>query len=125
MYEYDAFNKESYLEDMDDDDIFDAEWCQAEEDSQFEEDFLFPEEETADPKNLEKMQKMKEDYQARKLKLRKLQRMVDERRAIEQEIKLEKMKLWDGALKEKKLDKRKVGDNWDIARKIFSQTTSL
>ena len=55
---------------------------------------MFPEDEPVDHENMERMQKMKDAHQARKLKLQELQRLGhDEKRATEQEIKLKKQEL--------------------------------
>ena len=120
----DIFSNQDYdniPDDVADDDAFDAAYFQAEEEGHFEERFLFTEQEPIDPEHLERVQKFKAEHEASKAKLRELQRLVDEKKITDEHIKLEKQKLWDAACKQKKEDiARKVGESWDIARRIFS-----
>ena len=92
-------NYDNYPKDMEDDDVFDAAYHQAEEEGHFEESFLFPEEESADPEHFERVQNFKAEHEARKLKLQELQRLFDEKKMTEEHIKLEKQEIWDAACK--------------------------
>ncbi|XP_063948845.1 uncharacterized protein LOC135152482 [Daucus carota subsp. sativus] len=108
-------------EDVNDDDAFDAAYYEAEEEGRFDESYLFTEDESVDPEHLKRVRKFKADHEASKAKLQELQNLVDEKRIIDNLIKVEKQKLWDAKCKEKREDiSRKIGESWDIARQIFS-----
>ena len=64
-----VFNSDSYDDypnDMDDDDIFNATYRQAEEEGKFDESYLFQEEELVDLEHEENVQKFKAENEARK-----------------------------------------------------------
>ena len=120
----DVFNSDNYddfPQDMDDDDVFDATYRQAEEEGKFEESYLFQDEEPVDPEHEENVRKFKAENEARKRKLRDYQKLLEDKLITEEQIKKEKQKIYDAACKQKNLDiKRKVGKSWDIAKRIFN-----
>ena len=120
-----VFNSDSYddyPQDMDDDDIFDATYRQAEEEEgKFDEGYLFQDEEPVDLEHEENVRKFKAENEARKRKLRDFQKLLEDKLITEEQIKIEKQKIYDAAIKQKNLDiRRKEGKSWDIARRIFN-----
>ncbi|KAL1818287.1 hypothetical protein ACET3Z_013156 [Daucus carota] len=113
-------NYDDYPKDMDDDDVFDATYRQAEEEGKFDESYLF-QEEPVDPEHEENVRKFKAENEARKRKLRDYQKLLEDKLITEEQIKIEKQKIYDAAIKQKNLEiKRKEGKGWDIARRIFN-----
>ncbi|KAL1826543.1 hypothetical protein ACET3Z_004955 [Daucus carota] len=113
-------NYDDYPKDMDDDDVFDATYRQAEEEGKFEESYLF-QEEPVDPEHEENVRKFKAENEARKRKLRDYQKLLEDKLITEEQIKIEKQKIYDAAIKQKNLEiKRKEGKGWDIGRRIFN-----
>ena len=96
---------------MDDDDVFDATYCQGQEDGAFDEAYLFQtEEEAVDLEHEELVRKFKEENEARKRKLCDFQKLLEDKLITEEQIKVEKQKIWDAACRQKNLDiKRKLG----------------
>uniref|UniRef100_A0A162A0B6 Uncharacterized protein n=1 Tax=Daucus carota subsp. sativus TaxID=79200 RepID=A0A162A0B6_DAUCS len=119
-----VFNSDSYddyPQDMDDDDVFDATYRQAEEEGKFDESYLFQDEEPVDLEHEENVWKFKAENEARKRKLRDYQKLLEDKLITEEQIKIEKQKIYDAAIKQKNLDiRRKEGKSWDIARRIFN-----
>ncbi|KAL1805071.1 hypothetical protein ACET3Z_028139 [Daucus carota] len=118
---FNSDNYDDFLKDMDDDDVFDATYRQAEEEGKFEESYLFQDEEPVDLEHEENVRNFKAENEARKRKLRDYQKLLEDKLITEDQIKIEKQKIYDAACKQKNLDiKRKVGKSWDIAKRIFN-----
>ena len=68
------------------------------------------EEEAVDLEHEELVRKFKEENEARKRKLRDFQKLLEDKLITEEQIKVEKQKIWDAACRQKNLDiKRKLG----------------
>ena len=108
---------------MDDDDIFDATYRQAEEEGKFDEGYLFQDEEPVDLEHEENVQKFKAENESRNSKLRDFQKLLEDKLIIEEQIKVEKQKIYDAACSRRILILRqKEGKRWDIAKRIFNGT---
>ena len=82
-------NYDDYPKDMDDDDVFDATYRQAEEEGKFDESYLF-QEEPVDLEHEENVRKFKAENEARKRKLRDYQKLLEDKLITEEQIKIEK-----------------------------------
>ena len=77
-----VFNSDSYDDyrnDMDDDDVFDSTYRQAEEEGKFKESYLFQEEEPVDLEHEENIRKFKAENEARKHKFRDYRKLLEDK----------------------------------------------
>ena len=71
---------------------------------------MFQDEESVHLEHEENVRKFKAENEARKRKLRDFQKLLEDKLITEEQIKIEKQKIYDAAIKQKNLDiRRKEG----------------